>query len=456
MNPFEHIKQVYFLGIGGIGMSALARYFKQVGMTVAGYDKTPTLLTQTLEKEGMEVIYTDNPDLLPHWLGSYPPSSLVVYTPAIPATLQLAAAIKSLGHEPIKRAQALAMCTLGTQTIAVAGTHGKTTTTTYLAHLFHCANKPFRAFLGGISSNYGSNFISKTGNGACFSIVEADEYDRSFLTLRPSIAIVTSCEPDHLDIYGDFDALLSSYNLFINQVVENGHLVLHESLEGKFQIRPDIKVTFFGQTKGAQITNLQVRQGQYVFDLKPLELFGLRNGLPGLHNALNATAAIAASHHLLPRHDIAAAVESFKGIHRRFQTICSSAHYAYIDDYAHHPTELQAAISTAKLLYPDRPLTVVFQPHLYSRTRDLAAGFKEVLSQADSLIIMPIYPARELPIPGVGAEMIRPQAATPILTHAEVLRYIAGQRPALLLTVGAGDIDLLPTQIKEIYEHGSE
>ncbi|MFY0674156.1 MAG: UDP-N-acetylmuramate--L-alanine ligase [Bacteroidia bacterium] len=439
----KNISHLYFVGIGGIGMSALARFFYSKGNVVSGYDKTETELTSKLKEEGFEISFDDDISSLPNWALGAKDNLLVVYTPAIPSDSEILNYFKKNNFQILKRSEALAIVTENHFTIAVAGTHGKTSTTSYLAHILKSNNISSAAFLGGISSNYNTNYVSHNENQESIVVVEADEFDRSFLRLKPSISIITSCEADHLDIYGTYENLKQAYNDFANCTVEGGKLFIHESLKDQFKIRDDIEVRYYGTNTDIKAQNIKVENGAFHFDLKTFGLEQVRNGLPGNHNILNATAAISASLACSNLSDISMSISSFKGIKRRFETIVNNGSHIYIDDYAHHPTEITAAITTAKMLWPNDKITVVFQPHLFTRTRDFAIGFKEALSQADELVIMPIYPARELPISGVSSDMICPNKETKILNHNETLEFIAHNKPKVLLTLGAGNIDKL-------------
>jgi UDP-N-acetylmuramate--alanine ligase len=446
----KNISHLYFVGIGGIGMSALARFFKSNGKTVAGYDKTETELTQKLQEEGFEISFVDDINALPNWAAEANVNTLIIYTPAIPADAVLLNHFKNGGFQIVKRSEALAMVTQNHFTIAVAGTHGKTSTTSYLAHILKSNNISSAAFLGGISSNYNTNYVSHNENEDSIVVVEADEFDRSFLRLIPSISIITSCEADHLDIYGTYENLKQAYNDFANCTAKGGKLFIHESLKGEFKIREDLEVNYYGTETGIKAENINIQSGAFHFDLKALGLDNIRNGLPGNHNVLNATAAISAAMAATQLQDVKLSISSFKGIKRRFETIVNTNAHVYIDDYAHHPTEINAAISTAKILWPNDELTVVFQPHLFTRTRDFAQKFKEALAKADDLIIMPIYPARELPIEGVSSQIICPNTDTKVLDHEMTLEYISKNKPKVLLTLGAGNIDKLVKPIANI------
>ena len=434
-------------------MSAIARYLNAQGHTISGYDKTSTVLTQKLESEGILVQYEDNTVHLPNWAQDLSDSSwLTIYTPAIPKDSKLYRYFAGLNERFIKRSEALAKITEGKKNIAVAGTHGKTTTSTYLAHILSEATVNTTAFLGGISTNYQSNYIRNEASGNEVVVVEADEYDRSFLKLNPDISIITSCEADHLDIYDNFESVIATYNEFANRLKPQGTLVLHDSLQGLFKLREDIQVAYYGEDHGHKIERVTIKNHNFHFDLKSLGLHDLMNGLPGLHNALNATAALVASSQLTGLSTAGNSLKTFKGIKRRFEIIFEDSEHTYIDDYAHHPSELKATIETARLLYPSRKLTVIFQPHLFSRTRDFQDEFRTALSKVDELLLMPIYPARELPITGITSDIIRPETGvSQILNHQEVENHISENPPELLLTLGAGNIDLLIEPIRRSF-----
>ncbi|MGB0430580.1 MAG: UDP-N-acetylmuramate--L-alanine ligase [Bacteroidia bacterium] len=451
MIDLNNISHLYFVGIGGIGMSALARFFKQNGKVVHGYDKTSTELTDTLHSEGFNISFEDSIEKLPAFAQSPNKNTLVVFTPAIQSDSKILNHFKNTGFQIVKRSEALALITANNFTIAVAGTHGKTSTTTYLAHILKSNNIGSASFLGGIASNYNTNYVSHKPSVNNIVVVEADEFDRSFLRLKPNISIITSCEADHLDIYENYNNLKQAYNDFANCTVKGGTLILHQSLFGLFDIRDDIKVQYYGENcNDIQIENIKVEKNAFWFDLNHFNLNNIKNGLPGKHNVLNATAAISAALNATKVADIKASLASFKGIKRRFEVVYNNHNCVYIDDYAHHPTEIKAAIETAKALYPKKPITVIFQPHLFTRTRDLAQGFKNALSMADEMIIMPIYPAREVPIKGITSQILKPKADTQILNHESVIQYIKQNKPKVLLTLGAGNIDKLTKPIAKI------
>ncbi|MGJ1284607.1 UDP-N-acetylmuramate--L-alanine ligase [Sphingobacterium spiritivorum] len=444
----DNIKRVYLIGIGGIGMSGLARYFHRLGCEVAGYDKTESDLTDTLVQEGIPVIYEDNIDAIPESFTHTGPDTLIIYTPAVPKELKIKNHLSDLGHELYKRSQVLGFISASRFTIAVAGTHGKTTTSTMIAHILKDSGYDCSAFLGGISSNYDSNVLFGANNTV---VVEADEYDRSFLTLHPNIAVVTSADADHLDIYGDESHLIESFSLFLDRVVEGGTRIVKTGLPFKGQI------SYSGKGEGdVYAENIHVRDGEFYFDYVHPEgkISDIHLGIPGIHNVENAVAAITASRLLsIADAKIVKALSTFKGVKRRFEYIVRSPQTIYIDDYAHHPEELRAFISSMRKLYPAKKLTVVFQPHLFSRTRDFVDGFAEVLAMADELLLMEIYPARELPIEGVTSTWLADKIALEnkrVVSPQEVLSIIKEEKPELVVTVGAGDIDRLIKPLKAI------
>ncbi len=437
---------VYFLGIGGIGMSALARYYHGIGTTVFGYDKTPSAITHALSAIGIEISFDDSLESLPEVLlpGNSRTSVLVIYTPAIPAKNALLTYFQNNGFEIIKRSKALGFLSNGKNTIAVAGTHGKTTTSTLVAHILLHASKKTTAFLGGISTNYATNYVF-TGNDTI--VLEADEYDRSFLQLYPSIAIITSMDADHLDIYGTAEELERTYREFGTQVVNGGSLFVHASLV--FDKIEDINCFTYGPNGDFSPENIRIENGKFVFDLKYPQgvISNIVAGLPGRHNIDNAVGAMAAClANGITADEVKAGVETYKGVKRRFEYRIDTESQVYIDDYAHHPSEITVFLNTVKELYPNQKIVGVFQPHLFTRTRDFAVGFAESLSMLDVAILLPIYPAREEPIEGVNSEMLLKQITSPekmILSKDEVLEYVGNNKPALIVTIGAGDIDKL-------------
>lgn len=446
----DRIKNVYLIGIGGIGMSGLARYFHHLGYLVNGYDKTETTLTSELVAEGISIVFEDSESLIPEIFIKDIDETLVIYTPAVPADSKIVWAFKNSGHILHKRSEVLGFLSSNKFTIAIAGTHGKTTTSTLVAHILKDSGFDCSAFLGGISINYNSNVLFSSSN---IMVVEADEFDRSFLTLHPDVAIVTSTDADHLDIYGDHQHLIDSFKLFIGQVKDGGSRIIYEGL--------DLPATsFYSIDKGTDIyaSNIRIIEGEFHFDYYHGEeiIKDIQLGIPGRHNVANAVAAIAAAKVCgVPDEAIKNALVCFKGIKRRFQYIVKNENGIYIDDYAHHPKELEACFEAVKSIYPDRKLTVLFQPHLFSRTRDFADDFAKVLSSdgIDKLILLPIYPARERPIEGVSSEWLLDKidlSDKVLLTPEDALKYIKEERPELILTVGAGDIDRLVKPIKEI------
>ena len=478
----KNIKTAYFLGIGGIGMSAIARYFNHLGIKVMGYDKTPTALTNELIKEGIDIHFEDIGDDVSNF-GFNISNLLVVLTPAIPANHQEWAWFKNNGFNILKRSQVLGLISQNHQTIGVAGTHGKTTTSTLIAHILKQSSVDCNAFLGGISTNYNTNLLltsskfevqssklisnsseSITSNQPInnstnqqFVVIEADEFDRSFLTLHPSIAIITSTDADHLDIYGEHNELKKSFLDYTNKLVSGGTLIIKKELD----LIDDLSVnylTYSIQTEAdIYAKNIKITKGDYTFDLvyKGTEITGLQLGIPGLHNVENAVAASAACLMSgVTESELRAALLGFKGVKRRFEYIIKSENQIYIDDYAHHPEELRAIISSVKNMYPENEIVVAFQPHLFSRTRDFVDGFAESLSIANEVFLLDIYPARELPIEGVTSKIIFDKITCKkhLVSNAELLEAVKTNQPKVFLTLGAGDIDLLIKPIKEILE----
>lgn len=445
----QAIKRVYFVGIGGIGMSALARYFVMRGCLVNGYDKTRTTLCAALEQEGIDISYEDAAANVGPAFLEPDEHTLIVYTPAVPANAIILNHFKELGFTLYKRSEVLGIISAGQFCIAVAGTHGKTTTSAMIAHILKATGYDCTAFLGGIASNYNSNFLSGQNNVV---VVEADEYDRSFLTLHPDLAVITSMDADHLDIYGDAAQLQDSFRLFADQLKAGGRLYIKSGL-------PITSGESYGidHTEGIFAMNIRVEAGHFVFDYGNASVYisGIKMLLPGRHNIENALAAISVGLKLdISAEAIKAALETFTGVKRRFEYVVKTAERVYIDDYAHHPEELKACFAAVRELYPGKKLTVIFQPHLFTRTRDFAAAFAEVLSTVDDLVLLDIYPARELPIAGINAEFLLDQISIQdkkILNKTQVLGYIEAKDPAVLLTVGAGDIDTLVEPLKAIY-----
>ncbi len=446
------VKRVYFIGIGGIGMSALARYFNTHGAEVFGYDKTETELTRALVKEGMQVHYTDNPELIPKGL------DLVVWTPAIPPDHQELNWFRANGFTLYKRAEVLGMLSKTKRAVAIAGTHGKTTTTTLTTHVLKSCGFDPSAFLGGIALNFKTNYVEGHSD---WVVEEADEYDRSFHQLHPEVAVLNSMDPDHLDIYGTEEAVIESYLKFLSQIKPHGTLIHKHGLKiepvRETLLKKSVKIFTFGFEQGQfRARNWRVEQGFFVFDIGTPDgkvITGIRFRFPGKHNMENATAAAAVAWTLgAPPAKIKAALKSFRGVKRRFEYIYASDHIVYIDDYAHHPEELKAAITAARMLYPGRKLTGIFQPHLYSRTKDFSIEFAAALDLLDHCILLDIYPARELPIPGVSSEIIlnRMKLKSKTLTTLKTcLELIDPNLEGVLMTMGAGNIDSLVSPIKK-------
>jgi UDP-N-acetylmuramate--alanine ligase len=448
-------KVFYFIGIGGIGMSALARFLSDAGKKVSGYDKTETTLTKELENSGIEVHYEENVELIPK------NADVVVYTRAIPDEHKELFYYRKNGYKVIKRSDVLELLTESSFNICIAGTHGKTTITTMIAHLLRDSGFGCNAFLGGISVNYGTNYWSSRKN-VC--VIEADEYDRSFLKLNPDIAIITAMDADHLDIYGTTGLMEDAFIEFSGRMSQSGLLVKHFGLKRGNELKADNHLTYSLQNESADVyaKNIRMMNGTYEFDvvLKNNMIENVKLSMGGMHNVENALAAIAVASSLeIENEKIKAAVENFRGVKRRFEYIIKNEKIIFIDDYAHHPQELRALINGAMSLFRQKKCTVIFQPHLYSRTKDLADEFAEVLDMADEVILLPIYPARELPIEGVSSEMIRDKMK---IDHKKVMakdklmnwasnKYVKSlnrEFGEVLITAGAGDIDTLVDLIK--------
>ncbi len=449
MREFDSL---YFVGAGGIGMAALERYYLAQGKRIAGYDRTPSDLTHALQQEGVHIDFDENPELIPDYCRD-PERTLVVYTPAIPDTHQGLAYFREHGFEVLKRAALLGMVTRNSKGLCFAGTHGKTTTSSMAAHILHDSGIGCNAFLGGVLRNYDSNFLLSSTSP--YSVIEADEFDRSFHHLRPYIAVVTSTDPDHLDIYGTPEAYLESFAHFTELVQPGGSLIVHTGLALKPRVGNDVTTYTYGREEGDfHAANIRKRDGEITFDLvTPWETIAdVSLGVPVDINIENAIAAMAACRLIeVPAEAMRKAIASFMGPKRRFEFWLKEPGdkgKVMIDDYAHHPDELRASIASVRDLYPGRRLTVIFQPHLYTRTRDFASGFAQALSLADEVILLPIYPAREQPIPGVTSEMILNQVSSTkkcIYSKENLIRSIELSNFDVLLTAGAGDIaNLLP------------
>ncbi|MFS4484124.1 UDP-N-acetylmuramate--L-alanine ligase [Hyunsoonleella sp. 2307UL5-6] len=432
----DSVHNVFFIGIGGIGMSALARYFKSIGKAVSGYDKTPSEITKTLENLGISVHFKDNVDGVDD-LYKNKSTTLVVYTPAIPKTQVQLNYFKSNGFNVMKRSKILGLITENTFCLAVAGTHGKTTTTSILGHLLYQSNVKLTAFLGGISENYNSNLIL---NGDDVSVVEADEFDRSFLTLSPDLACITSMDADHLDIYGDASALKKSFEDFSKKIKPNGKLFVKNGLP--------LQGITYGIEDDADyaVQNIKIENGAYVFDIKTPDtiLIDLKFNLPGRHNLSNALIAMAmAIEYGVTANTLISALASYKGVKRRFTYQIKTDSLVFIDDYAHHPEEINAVHGAVREMYPKKRVLAIFQPHLYTRTRDFINDFAESLSKFDEVLLLDIYPARELPIEGVTSNWLLNKIKNTnkkLVGKRDLVSEIYKSTAEVILTLGAGDI----------------
>ncbi len=453
---FSDYDSIYFLGIGGIGMSALARWFKKKGLRIAGYDRTPTPLTHELLEEGMELHFEDKVEFIPGYITRE--KTLVIFTPAIPKDHAEFNYLKDQDFTIMKRSEVLGLISKDFHTIAVAGTHGKTTTSSMIAHILKTAQHEMVAFLGGITSNYDSNLVMH-GDVAQNTVVvaEADEFDRSFLRLHPHTAVVTSADPDHLDIYGDHATMLDAYRQFIAQIEPKGNLIIHHSVAHLASANKNVTVTTYGLNQGQFLAaNVSADSGFFTFDLQggSRKIESIKLGVPGFHNVENAIAAFLAVRHLgISPEVIREALASFAGVKRRFEYVYKKNGCIYVDDYAHHPAEIEAFLKSLKAMYGERKLTVIFQPHLFTRTRDFAAGFAKSLSVADEVVLLDIYPARELPIAGVSSDLIFNQLTSPVkikTTKKDLLSTLDSMDIEVIATVGAGDIDLFVKPIRKM------
>jgi UDP-N-acetylmuramate--alanine ligase len=456
----QNYKYIYFLGIGGIGMSALARWFKVNGFEVAGYDRTPTPLTDALIEEGISVHFEDEIAQIPLHFRQYIEQTLVVLTPAIPKDHAEYNYLKNNQFTIQKRSQVLGLLASGMFTIAVAGTHGKTTTSSMVAHLLRHSGVNCTAFLGGITQNYQTNMLINEPTDDLTKVccvVEADEFDRSFLTLYPNLAIVTSTDADHLDIYGDHDSLLESFGLFVSQIKPDGQFFMRQGLA--IADKTLAKTSQYSLNSGDYYAqNLRIENACFVFDaVHPKGVItNLALQVPGFHNVENAIAAIAVALAVgLTDEAIREAIATFGGVKRRFEYHLKTHDKVLIDDYAHHPTEVEAFLNSVRALYPEKTLTAIFQPHLFSRTRDFAPEFAQSLSIADRVIILDIYPARELPIEGVTANMIAKDITSKHIIQCpkeEVLGILETINNEVVVTIGAGDLDSLLPDLKKLLE----
>lgn len=456
MQDIKNIYNIYFVGIGGIGMSAIARYFKMMGKNVAGYDKVSKPLTNDLEKEGIKIHFDDDVKNIPsEFLNKE--HTLVVYTPAVPKDHKELNYFMANGFEIKKRSEVLGMLTKANFSLAVSGTHGKTTISTMLAHLLKQSRIGGNAFLGGISKNYKTNLLVDPESK--YMVVEADEFDRSFLQLYPKMAVISAVDADHLDIYGNRENVVESFKQFVNQIEAGGTLLIKKGIDFVPPAREDIKVYTYSITESADFyaKNIKLDKGFYTFDFVSAieKIDNLKLGVPGLLNVENAVAAISLALLAGVKDDeVFNSLGKFKGIQRRFDIQVNTDDFIYIDDYAHHPEELKAAILSAKQLFKNKKITGIFQPHLFTRTRDFAVGFAQSLDLLDEIILLDIYPAREEPIPGVTSEIIFKNIKNKHKTlciKGELLNLLKAKKPKVLMTMGAGDIDEFVEPIAKMF-----
>lgn len=453
----KEIKSVYFLGAGGIGMSAIARYFLHKGLVVAGYDKTPSALTHRLEQEGMLLHYDENIDEIPHACRN-PQVCMVVYTPAIPESHVELQYFKSNGFEVLKRAQVLGSLTRTHRGLCFAGTHGKTTTSTMCAHIMHQSHVDCNAFLGGISKNYGSNYIlSDTSD---YIVIEADEFDRSFHWLRPWMSVITSTDPDHLDIYGTKEAYLESFRHYTTLIKPGGALIIHEGLEMQEDVNDEVRVFRYSLNGGDfHAENIKIENGTITFDfISPIEnVTQVELGHPIPINVENAVAAMAmAQLNGCTAEELRYGMSTYKGVDRRFDFKVNNERHVFLSDYAHHPKEIYQSAKSLRELYHNRHVTAIFQPHLYTRTRDFYKEFAEALSQLDEVILCDIYPAREAPIPGVTSALIYNELTCKeksMIHKEDVIDLVKKRDFDVLVVLGAGDLDNYVPQMTKIIEN---
>ena len=453
----KDIKAVYFVGAGGIGMSAIARYFINRGLVVAGYDKTPSALTRQLEKEGMVSHYDENVDEIPQACRDKA-SCLVVYTPAIPATHKELSYFRENGFEIQKRAQVLGTLTRTHKGLCVAGTHGKTTTSTMCAHIMHQSHVDCNAFLGGISKNYGTNYI--LSDHSDYVVIEADEFDRSFHWLRPWMSVITSTDPDHLDIYGTKEAYLESFRHYTELIQPGGALIIHTNLEMKANVQEGVKTYTYSRDAGDfHAENIIIENGEITFDfVSPVECIkGVRLGQPVPINIENGVGAMAmAQLNGCTAEELKYGMKTYHGVDRRFDFKIRNDRHVFLSDYAHHPKEILQSAMSLRELYKNRKITAIFQPHLYTRTRDFYKDFAEALSHFDEVILTEIYPARELPIEGVTSQLIydnlKPGVEKSMIRKDDVLDLVKKRDFDVLITLGAGDLDNYVPQIARIIE----
>ena len=451
------MKSVYFVGAGGIGMSAIARYFLRQGKTVAGYDKTPSKLTEALEQEGMLIHYDEDAEKIPEACRD-PKETLVIYTPAIPAEHKELQFFRNGGFDIQKRAQVLGTLTREHKGLCVAGTHGKTTTSTMCAHIMHESSMDCNAFLGGISKNYGTNYI--LSDDSDYVVIEADEFDRSFHWLRPWMTVITSSDPDHLDIYGTKEAYLESFRHYTTLIQPGGALIIHEGLEMKANVQEGVRTYTYGTDSGDfHAENIKIERGEITFDfISPIEsVRGVKLGQPVPINIDNGIGAMAmAQLNGCTADELRCGMETYAGVDRRFDFALRNDKHVVLSDYAHHPKEIYQSAKSMKQVYHDRHITAIFQPHLYTRTRDFYKDFAEALSQLDEVILCDIYPAREKPIPGVTSQLIydnlAPGVKKQMIKKEEVLDFVRSRDFDVLIILGAGDLDNYVPEIAKIIE----
>lgn len=453
----ENIKSVYFVGAGGIGMSALIRYFLSKGKTVAGYDRTPSELTERLIAEGAQIHYEENADLIPQACKDKD-TTLVVFTPAIPHDHHELAYFRQNGFEIHKRAQVLGLITRGSKALCVAGTHGKTTTSTMAAHLLHQSHVGCTAFLGGISKNYGTNLLLSADSP--YTVIEADEFDRSFHWLSPYMSVITATDPDHLDIYGTKEAYLESFRHYTTLIQPGGALIIHTGLEMKPDVQPGVRTYTYSRTEGDfHAENIRIGGGEITIDFvaPDTRINDIRLGVPVSINIENGVAAMALAHlNGVTDDEIRQGMASFRGVDRRFDFRLKTDHLVLLSDYAHHPAEIAQSVKSIREIYPDRKITAIFQPHLYTRTRDFYKDFANSLSLLDEVILTEIYPAREEPIPGVSSQLIydnlRPGIEKYICPKKDLLNFLATKSFQVVIVLGAGDLDnYIPEIIKILH-----
>lgn len=451
----KDIKSVYFVGAGGIGMSAIARYFLHRGVVVAGYDKTPSALTEQLEREGMLIHYDENVDEVPHACRNRE-STLVIYTPAIPADHKELVHFRENGFDVEKRAQVLGMLTRSHKGLCVAGTHGKTTTSSMCAHILHQSHVDCNAFLGGITKNYSSNYILSKDSD--YVVIEADEFDRSFHWLRPWMSVITATDPDHLDIYGTKEAYLESFAKYTELIQPGGALIIHKNLEMRPRLQEGVRMYEYSRDEGDfHAENIVIDNGEITFDfISPIEnVPGVHLGQPVPINIENGVAAMAmAQLNGCTAEELKYGMRTFRGVDRRFDFKIKTDKLVFLSDYAHHPKEIRQSAMSIRELYKDKKITAIFQPHLYTRTRDFYKDFAESLSMLDEVVLCDIYPAREEPIPGVTSKLIydnlAPGVSKTMIHKEDVLDYVRTHDFEVLIVLGAGDLDNYVPEIEKI------